>query len=215
MFRGNVAERLGLVGTRLRREAEHALAEDVALHLLGAAADATVPLVEEELLPEAVLVRVAGVEHGVGAFDRHREIGVERECSDQKSLATELSGPGLLPVRTARLAHAGPSHLRSSNRVYSAASRWRMLGSWRRPYCSGEASQSAKPMPPPDAADHRALVHQRGLGDAPAVAHAAEQVVGGDAHVGEERLVEVRDAGDLPQRACLDARRASCRRGSS
>ena len=48
----DVPERVGLVGARLGREAEDALAEDVALDLLGAAADADAPLAEEHLLPD-------------------------------------------------------------------------------------------------------------------------------------------------------------------
>ena len=52
-----------------------------------------------------------------------------------------------------------------------------------------------------------ALVGEGRLGDAPAGVHLADQVVGRDAHVGEEDLGElVGDAGDLPQRTHLDAR---------
>jgi hypothetical protein len=62
----------------------------------------------------------------------------------------------------------------------------------------------ARPRP---AADGHPLVHQRGLRDHPARADVAEPVGVGDPHVGEEDLVELGLACDLPQRPHLDARR--------
>ena len=54
-------------------------------------------------------------------------------------------------------------------------------------------------------ADRRALVHERRERDGPALVDVAEPVVVGNAHVGEEHLVERRAAGHLAQRAHLDA----------
>ena len=49
-------------------------------------------------------------------------------------------------------------------------------------------------------------MHQQPGGDRPAVVQRAEQVVGGDAHVGEELLAEAGLAGDQPQRRHFEAR---------
>ena len=51
-----------------------------------------------------------------------------------------------------------------------------------------------------------ALVAEAGVGDPPAVVDLADHLIGGDAHVVEEDLVEVVGPGDLAQRAHLDAR---------
>ncbi len=58
----------------------------------------------------------------------------------------------------------------------------------------------------PTAADHRAFAGQGGLGHAPAAVDLAHDVGRGDGDVGEEHLVEVGMAGDLPERPDLDAR---------
>ena len=79
---------------------------------------------------------------------------------------------------------------------------------------SASAAISLKPTrpPPPIIARSFASVVLR---DAPAVVHARRAaIVVGDAHVGEEHLVEVRVAGDLAQRPHVDARRAHVERGS-
>jgi len=84
---------------------------------------------------------------------------------------------------------------------------------------AGGAQLGAVPPQPRHHADHAALagdgvaadgdplVHQRGGGHPPALADLAEPVLVGDAHVGEEHLVELGLAGDLPQRPHLDAGR--------
>src|SRR5215831_21029469 len=72
-----LAERDAFVGTWLGRQAEHALADHVALHLLGAAADAHSPLVHEALLPEPAVGRVAVEQHPARALEREREVAVQ------------------------------------------------------------------------------------------------------------------------------------------
>ena len=62
------------------------------------------------------------------------------------------------------------------------------------------------------ATDRRALVHQRGHGHPPAVAHATDAVGVGHADVGEVDLVELGLAGHLAQRTDLDARRVHVER---
>src|SRR2546429_3815200 len=57
------------------------------------------------------------------------------------------------------------------------------------------------------AADRDPLVHQRGTGDPPAVADRPEPVRVRDPYVGQEHLVELGLAGDLPQRPYLHAGR--------
>ena len=68
----------------------------------------------------------------------------------------------------------------------------------------GQADHAALPRQRP-AADGDPLVHQRGLRDPPAFADAADPVGLGDRGVGEEHLVELGLAGELAQRADLDA----------
>ena len=62
---------------RLAGEAEHTLADHVALDLLGSTADAAAPLHQELLLPVAVGDRVAVVEHPAGTLEREHEVAVE------------------------------------------------------------------------------------------------------------------------------------------
>jgi hypothetical protein len=52
---GQLAERDTPVDARFTRKPEHALADGVALYLVGSAADLGSPLVEERMLPSAVV----------------------------------------------------------------------------------------------------------------------------------------------------------------
>ena len=63
------------------------------------------------------------------------------------------------------------------------------------------------------ATDHRRLVREHGARRTPTVVDRADDVLGGNAHVGEEHLVEVRGAGDLSERSDVDA--WVCRSSSS
>ena len=80
-----------------------------------------------------------------------------------------------------------------------------MRSSGRSRQVFGDRADHAALAGQPHAADGDALVHQRGLGDPPALADLAEAVGVGDADVGEEDLVELGLAGDLAQRPHLDA----------
>ena len=69
-------------------------------------------------------------------------------------------------------------------------------------------SSAVGPVAPQHAAGRQrhALVAERDLGQPPAVVEVADEVRGGDAHIGEEHLVERVPAGHLRDRADLDAR---------
>src|SRR4051812_4300329 len=94
---GEVLEGGGLVGAGLAGEAEHPLAEDVFLDLLGAAADPDRPLVEEQLLPEAGRRGVVHVQHPARALERQREVAVARDPLTDRELHHRRFGTVRLP----------------------------------------------------------------------------------------------------------------------
>ena len=179
----HVPERVGLVGARLGRETEDALAEDVALHLLGATADADPPLAEEHLLPEPVLERVGAVRASPSA----PSIASARSpffatCSEIASLATELSGPIGFPARAAARARS-PSHSQDLEARVRLGEPLTDVGIVGAAVVAGELDEVAEAEAHPAAADEHALGHQRRLGDAPAAVHLAEHVLVRDAHI--------------------------------
>ena len=132
-------------------------------------------------------------------------------CCEYASLSTDASGPGIWPWLIA-VRSRNPMYLMTPARMTACASCWRTTGSSLTPMRCARPMMSASCRPPLRAADHGALVAERRLRDAPAVVHVAEHVGGRDAHVGEEDLVEVRDAGDLHAAAARRCPASSCRR---
>src|SRR3546814_1842181 len=71
---GEVAERHVLVGARLAREAEHALADDVALDLVGAAPDRDEVARQADLVDPSRERGVVAPEGGVRAAEAERRV---------------------------------------------------------------------------------------------------------------------------------------------
>src|SRR5262249_41600022 len=82
-----------LVDTRLAGHAEHALADHVALHLLGAAPDPRAPLHEELLLPVPIGHRVVVGEHRGRTLEREHEVAVGLELARYRELQHRRLGP--------------------------------------------------------------------------------------------------------------------------
>src|SRR5262249_20903164 len=206
------AEGAVLVDADLRGQPQHALGDDVAQDLVGAAGDAHPRRAEVSLLPERLLRREPGVD------DRaHRALELPREPRDllperrPAGLAHRALGPGrraagerreraVARVLEALRAHVEVGELLAHRVVLDrgAAAEARLARE------AEELAQAAAPRP---RADRDALVHQRRQRDAPAVADGAEPVRIGAAHVAEEPLVEARGAVDLADRPDLDPRR--------
>src|SRR5436309_13885685 len=98
-----LAERNALVRARLGREPEHALPDHVALHLLGAAADAGPPLVHELLLPEAAVWRLPVQQHPTGALERESKVAVQRHILRDGELQDRRLGTHRAAVAPTRL----------------------------------------------------------------------------------------------------------------
>ena len=196
-------------GVGLAGEAEDQLADDVALHLVGAAAD-----VHGEAPSSASGQRPASGASSptsippAAAMSTPRSATAVPSCA-MASLRMEPSTPGMPPrasaVRTRALVRSN-----SRPRVNTRASCWRTSGSRRSARRPGEvdAGRRRRSTSRTERPGGEALVHQRGAGHPPAVVEVAHEVGGRDADVVEEHLVEVRLAGDLAQRSDRDARRA-------
>ena len=126
------------------------------------------------------------------------------------SLPIEDSGPGVSPRDSAVMVRKC-EYLRPWLDTYQSASLSRTASFLRAgPSSSSILRASSKMSSTPTLrtpADRIALVHQGRERDLPALADRAQALAVGDAHVGEEHLVEMRGAGDLLDRADLDARR--------
>ena len=85
---------------RLAREAEHTLADHIALDLLGTATDPAAPLHEELLLPVAVGHRVGVVEHRHRALEREHEVAVELLAARSRELEHGRLGTEALILAT-------------------------------------------------------------------------------------------------------------------
>src|SRR5262245_17618049 len=197
-----LAERRGLVGAGLGRQAEHALPDHVALHLLRAATDADAPLVHEALLPEPAVGRVGVQQHPGRALQRQREVSVPGDVLRHRQLEDRRLGARRAPVAPCRLG-APPEvleDLEADERVGEPLPHHRITGAALVTRQPGEVPERDRPA----AADQRPLGAERRLGDTPGAVHRADDVVVRDPHVGQEYLVEVGDAVDLTQRPHLD-----------
>ncbi len=106
-----------------------------------------------------------------------------------------------------RLRARSPSHLISCKRVYDGASSWRNTGSPSEPLRRASSTRSRKPTRPPlpiicRSFDNIVFATRQPSPRGPSCASL------GNAHVGEEHLVEVRRARDLAQGPHVDPRRA-------
>ena len=165
------------------------------------------PLAEEHLLPVPVLERVVAVSMPSAPSIASARSPFERDLLRDRELRDGALGPHRACPHVPRHAARWPSQLQdleaacTPRRAADGSS-----GSSAAAVVPREPTQSRKPRPDPAAADEHPLGHERRLGDAPSAVQLTEHVLGRDAHVGEERLVEVRDTGDLAQRTHLDAR---------
>ena len=114
-------------------------------------------------------------------------------CSSASTLRTDASGPGGSPWIAAVTVRRRMSR-RISASMCSAARRWRSSGS---PTPPSARTRSSRSLADRSAAPERAaarqrdpLVAERHLGQRPALVHLADEVRRGQAHVGEEHLVE-------------------------
>ena len=94
--------------------------------------------------------------------------------------------------------------------MYAPITCWRATGSARPPLVAEVLHEVARaravaPLEPAAGRQRDPLVRERRLGHAPAEVLLADQVLGGNAHVGEEHLVEARVARHVADRANLDA----------
>ncbi len=149
-------------------------------------------------------VGAAELQGDVGAVPhepRDRELG-DRRLGARERPARERGDDAEADVAEDRLLDGDSCDLLAHARIRAARAA-RSLGSAR------QLGEAARDRPFADELrDRGALVEQRGLRDTPAVVHVADAIGVGDAHVGEEHLVEVRATRDLSQRPHLDAGRA-------
>ena len=125
------------------------------------------------------------------------------QCA-QSSFATDASVPATPPDCNVRSACARMT----SSRTYERVSRSRITGSSIDAVVARELDERVEFAPEADLLAERgdpALERERAHRDAPAVADLADHEVGGGAGVVEEDLVELRGAGELHDRAHLDA----------
>ncbi len=204
-------------------QAEHPLGDDVALHVAGAAADGerrartgsrSATLAGRS---EAVQPRPTPSGRRASAPRACRALEVLGQGHDRlavlvgEDLADRCLGPGGSPWMAAVT-------VRSRMRRRISASMW----SGRAPLAQVRVADTTLRAGPGRAGHRRSgrcptahrrprqrhpLVAERHLGQAPAVVLLAHQVLGGQAHVGEEHLVEGVAPGHLDDGADLDARR--------
>src|SRR5581483_6386683 len=91
------------VGARLLRQPEDALADDVALHLVGATADAAGPLVEEHREPVAVAWRVRCRQGRAHALHGHHQVAGAGEVLRVEQLHDRHLWAGRLALAQRRL----------------------------------------------------------------------------------------------------------------
>ena len=87
------------------RETESALADHVAVHLVGSSADAALELGHELELPETVFRRV-GEEHAIRALEINRELDPCGERLHEETQACSLNLP-MLQLNTSKRAATG------------------------------------------------------------------------------------------------------------
>ena len=203
------------MGPRCRRdvsrEAEHPVADDVALDLVGASGDPGRERADhlEADVGTVRIVRLPRLAGDAGDLHRHRpelpgDLRTRRAC--------RASRPGRArcrPGSSARTRIATSALVVSI--AYSRISRSRTTGSSIAPLARATATRSSKRRLADRAGAHRAdrqpLVHQHRRGLAPAVVELADQPIGRDPHVAEEHLVEMTATVDLMDRSDLDAGR--------
>ena len=144
-----------------------------------------------------MLVRVGLVEHAVWTLHGHHEIAVEREMLRDGELHHRDLRPGHLArgQRRARPASEELEDLGPRERRRELLTDPGVAGACEVTRHLHQVAES--PAAPARAADEVALVHQRGLRDGPPVVDTAEHMRVGNPHTRQERLVEVRNAGDL------------------
>jgi hypothetical protein len=194
-FDGGAHERQVLVDPHVGRQAEHALGDDVAQDLVGAAGDARGRRAAAH--PGTARRRRRRVHHGAGLAragpcanarspaawagdqlaDRGLRAGVCPDSAVMRAVARCSAGRWCCTARSASFSRTAGLR-RSPGRRRSTSKRAAQRRS------SGKPGRHASPI-------DQALVHQRGERHLPAGAHRAQALAVGDAHVGEEHLVEV------------------------
>ncbi len=183
-------------------KAEHPLGDDVALDLVAAAVQGVGAGEEEEVLPAIELVRLASGRQRVGARDLHRQLAQPPVPARPDQLGDVVGPGGRLGERPDGVdAHdlelgALRGEPVADDRVVEGA------------VAAGELDQVVELALEPDLlAEHRdaALEPEQRHRDLPAVARLADDHRRGRAGAGEEDLVELRAAGDLLDRADVDA----------
>src|SRR4051812_42119394 len=231
----DVLERRSLVRVRLLGEAEHPLAEDVALHLVRPAVDRRAGREQDHLLERAAVGRVLAHEHRLGTEDLAADLAIEPE---------HVAHHQLRDVRRAlaRVARPHPQRRVLADLLQRVELREALadVGVFGLPGAGGDLDHPRRLFAPPPAGAtgaHRAdevadalveltrersaergprraaataaepgpLRGERGVGDGPAVVQAADEVPVRHPRAVDEHLVEHRPPGHLAQRPDLDA----------
>src|SRR5262245_24030067 len=196
----------------LVREAENAFADDRTLHLTRTATDRECRTEQEAVVPglRGRTERATRREHSAGTrqipSDAHDVLAVlVREHLPDGGLGTGL-------LTTDASTHGAQSdeveHLRLDVELREPLARRRILHTAR--FAHDIEQVVCRRSHPPERATGRqrdALVAERHLGKRPALVLVTHQVRGGDAHVGEEHLVENVRAGHLDDGTNLDSAR--------